>query len=247
MAKSTNGVATPAKLTLDRKLTPRQMEVAELVALGLTNEQIALRLTTSVGTIANHVGKILLELDLRSRVQIATEILQYKQSTQSESVMALLEKLRQVPATTLTEAAQHATDVLSEVFAADKVDVFLYRADIQTLVALGTSRTAMGRRQQALGLNRLPVAHGGRVGWIFQHWQPYIDGDVQADPVELVGVRRDLGVQSTVGTPLEIAADQRGVLLMASALPDRFTSAQLRLLQFVAYWFALVAREAMPA
>ena len=41
-------------------LTPREREVAELIAHGLSNEQIALRLVLTAGTVANHVAHILL-------------------------------------------------------------------------------------------------------------------------------------------------------------------------------------------
>ena len=56
---------------LDR-LTPRQREVAALIAGGLTNEQIAKRLVLTPGTVANHVEHILRRLSVRSRTEVAT-------------------------------------------------------------------------------------------------------------------------------------------------------------------------------
>jgi non-specific serine/threonine protein kinase len=53
-------------------LTPRQADVAELVAQGLTNAQIAHRLHLSERTIENHVFHALTRLGLHSRVQLAT-------------------------------------------------------------------------------------------------------------------------------------------------------------------------------
>jgi DNA-binding CsgD family transcriptional regulator/tetratricopeptide (TPR) repeat protein len=53
-------------------LTPREREIAQLVALGLTNRQIAERLVITPGTARIHVGRILGKLGLTSRVQIAT-------------------------------------------------------------------------------------------------------------------------------------------------------------------------------
>jgi DNA-binding CsgD family transcriptional regulator len=53
-------------------LTPRQREVAALIAAGLTNEQIAHRLVITAGTAANHVEQILRRLELHSRTQVAT-------------------------------------------------------------------------------------------------------------------------------------------------------------------------------
>lgn len=53
-------------------LTPRQREVAALIAGGLTNEQIARRLVLTSGTVGNHVQSILRRLGAHSRVEVAT-------------------------------------------------------------------------------------------------------------------------------------------------------------------------------
>jgi predicted ATPase/DNA-binding CsgD family transcriptional regulator len=52
-------------------LTAREREVADLVASGRTNRQIAAQLVVAEGTIATHVQHILAKLDLQSRAQIA--------------------------------------------------------------------------------------------------------------------------------------------------------------------------------
>jgi len=52
-------------------LTERELEVAALVARGLTNRQIADALAISTGTATNHVKRILARLALDTRVQIA--------------------------------------------------------------------------------------------------------------------------------------------------------------------------------
>ena len=52
-------------------LTPRESEVATLVAQGLTNREIAARLYLSERTAENHVQHILTKLDLANRSQIA--------------------------------------------------------------------------------------------------------------------------------------------------------------------------------
>ena len=53
-------------------LSPREREVAVLVARGLTNRQIAAALVITEGTAANHIAHVLDKLGLASRVQIAT-------------------------------------------------------------------------------------------------------------------------------------------------------------------------------
>lgn len=52
-------------------LSPREQEVAALVARGLTNRRIASELSISERTAATHVGRILKKLGLRSRDEVA--------------------------------------------------------------------------------------------------------------------------------------------------------------------------------
>jgi non-specific serine/threonine protein kinase len=52
-------------------LTQRELEVARLVADGLTNRQIAEQLVIAEGTAERHVGNILAKLDMTTRAQVA--------------------------------------------------------------------------------------------------------------------------------------------------------------------------------
>jgi non-specific serine/threonine protein kinase len=54
----------------DRLLSPRELHVARLVALGLTNRQLAAELVISPRTADHHVANILAKLGLSGRAQI---------------------------------------------------------------------------------------------------------------------------------------------------------------------------------
>ena len=55
----------------DEALTPREMEVATLVAEGMTNREIATALVLSVRTVENHVDRALGKLGFRTRSRLA--------------------------------------------------------------------------------------------------------------------------------------------------------------------------------
>ena len=55
-------------------LTPREQEIAALVAQGMTNRRIAAELVLSEHTVATHVRRILKKLDLHSRAELAARI-----------------------------------------------------------------------------------------------------------------------------------------------------------------------------
>ncbi|MFI0412340.1 AAA family ATPase [Actinomadura sp. 3N508] len=56
------------------QLSPRECEVARLVALGHTNREIADTLVLSTRTVEQHVAKVLRKLNVRSRAQITLEV-----------------------------------------------------------------------------------------------------------------------------------------------------------------------------
>jgi len=55
-------------------LSDREIEVLRLVAAGLSNREIAGRLTITVGTAKRHVSNICAKLDVHSRVQAAARV-----------------------------------------------------------------------------------------------------------------------------------------------------------------------------
>ncbi|MBI2324581.1 MAG: helix-turn-helix transcriptional regulator [Chloroflexi bacterium] len=61
-----------------RSLTGREREVAVLVAKGMTNREIAERLTLSVRTAESHVAGIRTKLGFRTRAQIAAWVTEHE-------------------------------------------------------------------------------------------------------------------------------------------------------------------------
>jgi DNA-binding NarL/FixJ family response regulator len=75
----THGVCVPSPWRAGRRgygdeLTPRESEIARLVASGSTNREIAGLLYISPRTVENHVASILRKLELTSRNEIAQHI-----------------------------------------------------------------------------------------------------------------------------------------------------------------------------
>jgi DNA-binding NarL/FixJ family response regulator len=74
MAKIMSSQTNKAQVTLPRELaelTPRELEVLKLIAIGANNREIAGKLYISEGTVKNHVTNLLNRLNLRDRTQAA--------------------------------------------------------------------------------------------------------------------------------------------------------------------------------
>src|ERR671933_2452378 len=109
-----------------------------------------------------------------------------------EQLLTTLEGLLAIQATEAKSTLTQAADLVAQTLNAEKVDIFLNDPAVDTLVAVGVSDTPMGRRQIALGLNHLPLSNGGRAADVFQRGADYRNGQVDADPEELRGIKQAL-------------------------------------------------------
>ena len=64
--------AVEHKIDEDIRLTSRELEVLQFISEGLTNQEIAARLVVEVGTVKNHVHRILEKLDVSNRQEAAS-------------------------------------------------------------------------------------------------------------------------------------------------------------------------------
>lgn len=70
LARVLRGGLTPQNRE-DSGVTPRELEIINLIAKGMTNKHIARKLDIAEGTVKVHVKKLLKKLHLKSRVEIA--------------------------------------------------------------------------------------------------------------------------------------------------------------------------------
>src|SRR5215210_5964620 len=154
----------------------------------------------------------------------------------SDRFLATLEQLLAIRSTELDEALDQAADLVASALGADKVDAFLFEPESQSLVAHGTSRTPMGHEQHAIGMDRLPLANGGRTVEVFQSGKSRLTGRADEDPGELRGLTEGLGIRSMICARLGVDCETRGVLSVASAMPDQWSEDDLRFVEAAARW-----------
>ncbi len=162
----------------------------------------------------------------------------------SDQLLHTLVQLLGIRSPELGPALDQAAMPLLEAVGAEKVDVFLFHAPTATLVAIGTSDTPMAHRQKQLGLDRQPLANGGRVAQVYETGDAYVSGHVDQDQEELRGTREGLGVRSEINVAVDVNGERRGVLSVISTQPDKFTQEDFEFLQAVAGWIGMVADRA---
>jgi two-component system, OmpR family, sensor kinase len=155
-----------------------------------------------------------------------------------------LQEFMELPALEVDETFTQAAQRIAEALSCDKVDIFLFDESKQTLAAIGTSMTPMGRLQRKLGLDRLPLANGGSVVRVFKNGGSELQSDSQADPEELRGFLVELGVRSTLAVTFDVNGVRRGVLSTMSAKPDFFQPADQQFVHVMARCMGVLVQRA---
>lgn len=178
------------------------------------------------------------------RVLLVTPDRPQSESERRERLWSALEKLLELPAAELHSTMASVSQLLAELFAADKVDVFFLEPASQTLVAAGVSDTPMGRKQKRLGLNRLQLANRGRIVEVFETGRSWHTGHQDEDPEELPGIKYGLGIRSAIAAALEVGGERRGVVACSSSQAEFFSLEDLRFLEVAVRWVGVVAHRA---
>jgi transcriptional regulator with GAF, ATPase, and Fis domain len=142
-------------------------------------------------------------------------------------LLETLQRVLTIQSPDLGGALTEACNLIADALGADKVDVFLYEAENETLVALGTSTTEVGIRQRQTGMDRQPLANGGTAVREFHSGEMYHTGRADQDPEQLRGMIEGLGIRSDITVPLDVKEARRGVLSAVSVARDAFTEADL--------------------
>jgi two-component system OmpR family sensor kinase len=156
----------------------------------------------------------------------------------------MLESLLRLPAGDLKATLTHIADLLAGTTGADKVDAFIYDPERDSLVALGTSTQPLSALERKHGLDVLPLANAGCTVHVFKEGKTFYTGHLEGEPGELRGIKEALGVRSTIGVPLEVGGQRRGLLLLASQQPEFFTPDDVRYVEAIANWVGVVAHRA---
>jgi PAS domain S-box-containing protein len=154
--------------------------------------------------------------------------------------LATLERLLALPATSLWEALDAAAQIVSDLFRAEKVDAWLHAPEVGGLRVAGISDSPLSKTEVALGLDRLRLADGGPIAEVFRTGRPFLTGRAEREQIA-PDVDHKLGVRSMMCQPLHAGGERRGVLLVSSTQPQRYTEGDLDFLGAVARWVGLAA------
>lgn len=159
-------------------------------------------------------------------------------------LLSVLGQLLSIQATDIRSVLDQVCNLITEALGADKVDVFLYAPQIDTLVTAGASDTALARQEHNMGLDRFPLSNGGRTVEVFQTGNSFSTGHAGQDSGVLLGVRTGLHVQSILMARFSANGDRRGVLQALSRTTDRFSPDDLVFLEAVSHWIGMLIHQA---
>lgn len=159
-------------------------------------------------------------------------------------LLATLVRLLSLDAADPNEALSAAAQLVGEALNADKVDIFLYHPEHQTLQVAGLSHTPMSEREIAIGMDRLTLADGGRLVDVFTTGESYANGHAAQDASYRRGFTEGLGIHSVLAAAVDVGAKRRGVVQAVSRREEAFAEQDRAFFDAVAGWVGIVLHRA---
>ncbi len=164
--------------------------------------------------------------------------------TKPDRLLTTLQDLLDLTATNVDETLHKTAQLVTHALGVDKVDLFLYDAQSQNLIARGTSTTPMGNKQKVVGLDCLPLTNGRRVTQVYLTGQSYWTGQTHYDLYELREMTEELHIKSEIAVPLNVDNQRRGVLIASSCRVNFLTEQDLGFLEAISHWIGVVIHRA---
>ena len=177
--------------------------------------------TNSAAPISGLLPLLSVLADLTSLALDNTRILA-REERRSKLIKLLHYMAANLPNKLLKEVAVAMEERIGEVMSVQKVEVLLYNEETDELVSLGASDTTLGRAQQELGLDHLPLGKAGVLAEVFRTGQPFLSNDLDSVPAFPAALKEKLGLKSALVVPLEVENHRRGLISVMSDKPDVF-------------------------
>jgi transcriptional regulator with XRE-family HTH domain len=188
------------------------------------------------------LGRILVSVGYDGAINASEQRTEREPAT-SAALLYTLERLLAIDEVEPRDVLCCASSMIAEVMSAEKVDAFMFDSQSRCLVAAGTSDTPMGRKQQELGLDRIPTWQQSREVEVYASGDPHHTGHADDDPNMTAGFVERLAVRSLLLVALDVAGERRGILAAASSGVDQFSIHDLVFFEAVARWIGLVVHR----
>jgi signal transduction histidine kinase len=191
--------------------------------------------TASASAAAPIIGLLPLLSVLADLISLALENTRIlaREERRSKLIRLLHYMASNLPDQMLKEVAQAMEERIGEVMGVQKVEILLYNEETDELVALGTNDAGLGRAQQELGLDHLPLGKAGMLADVFRTGQPFLSNDLEQEPGFPAALKEKLGLKAALVVPLEVEQQRRGLISVMSTRPDVFFEEDLAFLLLI--------------
>ncbi len=143
------------------------------------------------------------------------------------------------PTAPLQTVFDAASALIVEAVGAAALDIFLYDASSESLIAVRAPRSPMARLERTIGVDRLPLPDGGLAVRVFQDGRSVRTGQRDTEPDERQDIAVALESRSGVLSRMQVGTQAVGVLDAHAVSPNRFTAADQEFLEAAARVIAM--------